>query len=202
MSSKPRHEHTCLCCGKIFTTVNKVAKTCSMKCRNKINYRRTKKAPEHRNCPRCNQTFEVGGKNWGQKYCSSRCSRKSHSDKENQDLIHILKKRIRSRLNDFVTGQNINVTGCLRYLGCDMTCLIAHLESKFQEGMSWENYGRDGWHLDHIIPLSAFDLTDPEQLKIACHYTNIQSLWAKDNLVKSNKIPDNMEELCQLIQKG
>lgn len=68
--------------------------------------------------------------------------------------------------------------------------------------MSWENYGKNGWHLDHIIPLSAFDLTDPEQLKIACHYTNIQPLWARDNLVKSNKIPNNMEEICQLIQKA
>jgi len=83
-----------------------------------------------------------------------------------------------------------------------MPYLIAHLESKFQEGMSWENYGKNGWHLDHIIPLSAFDLTDPEQLKIACHYTNIQPLWARDNLVKSNKIPNNMEEICQLIQKA
>jgi hypothetical protein len=70
-------------------------------------------------------------------------------------------------------------------LGCSIPALKAHLESLFQPGMSWENRGRKGWHIDHIRPLSAFDLTDPEQCRAACHYTNLQPLWALDNQRKS-----------------
>jgi len=62
------------------------------------------------------------------------------------------------------------------------------LESKFQPDMNWDNWASDGWHIDHIKPLASFDLTDREQLLIACHYTNLQPLWAKDNIAKSDKI--------------
>lgn len=74
-----------------------------------------------------------------------------------------------------------------RDLGCTVEELRAYLEAKFQEGMSWDNYGTSGWHIDHIIPLSTFDLTDREQFLKACHYTNLQPLWAKDNLSKGAK---------------
>jgi hypothetical protein len=53
--------------------------------------------------------------------------------------------------------------------------------------MSWENYGRKGWHIDHIRPLSSFDLTDAEQRRIAFHHTNLQPLWASDNWGKGGR---------------
>lgn len=76
----------------------------------------------------------------------------------------------------------------LDLIGCDIETLKAHIESLFQTGMSWGNWGMWGWHLDHKIPLSKFDLTDPEQLKKACHYSNLQPLWAKDNLRKNDSL--------------
>lgn len=60
--------------------------------------------------------------------------------------------------------------------------LRAHLETRFLPGMTWENYG--AWHIDHVRPLASFDLTDRAQLLQACHYTNLQPLWARDNRSK------------------
>jgi hypothetical protein len=52
--------------------------------------------------------------------------------------------------------------------------------------MSWNNYGK--WHIDHVMPLSAFNLNNIEDVKKACHYTNLQPLWAIDNIKKSNTV--------------
>tara|TARA_R110000751_G_scaffold131998_3_gene234420 strand:- start:438 stop:656 length:219 start_codon:yes stop_codon:yes gene_type:complete len=68
-----------------------------------------------------------------------------------------------------------------------------HLEDQFQDGMSWENYGRpngdylEGWHIDHIKPCALFNLEDASQQKECFHYTNLQPLWAEDNLSKGDK---------------
>ena len=70
-------------------------------------------------------------------------------------------------------------------LGCSMSELMSHLESKFLPGMSWNN--RNQWHVDHIKPLYAFDLTDPEQQAVAFHYSNLQPLWALDNMRKGGR---------------
>ena len=66
--------------------------------------------------------------------------------------------------------------------------LKIYLESLFQEGMTWDNYNFYGWHIDHIIPIASFDLSDPEQQKKCFHYTNLQPLWASDNLQKGVKL--------------
>ena len=73
-------------------------------------------------------------------------------------------------------------------LGCSADELRLHLQSQFKDGMTWENYGLYGWHIDHILPCNSFDLTlDSEQRK-CFHYTNMQPLWAKENLAKGDKI--------------
>jgi hypothetical protein len=122
---------------------------------------------------------------------------------KNKDKINA-NKRCREKLKretnpsyKLITNQRTRITGILKnhkttktldLLCCSAQFLRTYLESKFLDGMSWENYGKYGWHVDHIIPCSSFDLTDSEQQKKCFHYTNLQPLWAIDNLKKSNKI--------------
>jgi len=54
--------------------------------------------------------------------------------------------------------------------------------------MTWENYGKNGWHVDHIIPISFFNMEDATEQRMCFHYTNLQPLWWKENLEKSNKL--------------
>jgi len=63
-----------------------------------------------------------------------------------------------------------------------------YVHPKTGETMTWGNYGQSGWQIDHIIPLSKFDLTDRDQFLKACHYTNLQPLWMEDNYSKNDKL--------------
>lgn len=92
-----------------------------------------------------------------------------------------LKQNISRRIRSGLSGK-IKSDTTVNLLGCTIEEFKLYLENQFTEGMSWENYGLHGWHIDHIIPCHTFDLTDPEQQKICFHYTNQRPLWAKDNL--------------------
>ena len=74
--------------------------------------------------------------------------------------------------------------GTMELVGCSVQELCNHLEALFEPGMTWDNWGRHGWHVDHIRPCASFDLTDLEQQKQCFHYTNLQPMWAKDNREK------------------
>lgn len=110
--------------------------------------------------------------------------------KNKNNLNYLLPRRLRDRLYKAINN-NQKSGSAVRDLGCTIAELKVYLQSKFQPGMSWDNWALDGWHIDHIKPLSSFDLTDRNQFLEACHYTNLQPLWAQDNLSKSDKILSN-----------
>jgi len=99
-----------------------------------------------------------------------------------------LQINLRCRLGEIRkrTGLRIDTAAAVLYLGCSLDALREHLERQFQLGMTWGNWGRQGWHIDHIKPLLYFDLEDEDQLRIVCHYTNLQPLWWRDNIVKGH----------------
>lgn len=97
-------------------------------------------------------------------------------------LSHIVRNRIRVYLKS-VGKKKKNKT--FDMIGCTPRELKEYLESKFTEGMSWKKIGKE-IHIDHIIPLSS--ATNNAELLALCHYSNLQPLWAKENLKKRNKI--------------
>ena len=102
-----------------------------------------------------------------------------------EDVNYQIKLSLRARLHSAIK-YNSKAASTLNLLGCTIPELRVHLESKFTDGMSWKNYGKTGWHIDHARPCDSFDLLDPEQQKACFHYTNLQPLWAYDNLKKAN----------------
>lgn len=108
--------------------------------------------------------------------------------KNKNNVQYNISCNLRRRLNKALNC-NYKSGSAVRDLGCTIDELKIYLESKFQSGMNWDNYGLYGWHIDHIKPLASFDLTDRNQLLEACHYTNLQPLWANDNLTKGSTHP-------------
>ena len=118
-------------------------------------------------------------KEWRQKnkskynaYCKKRLD-----DDINARLAHRLRTQI---------GTYIHRHTAVEELGCTIREFREYLAERFIDGMTWQNYGE--WHVDHIKPLASFDLTDEDQFKEACHYTNLQPMWAKDNQSKGRKL--------------
>ena len=88
----------------------------------------------------------------------------------------------------------------IKYLGCELEEYYSFLESRFVDGMSWLNYGE--WEIDHIIPLSHFNFKKRADRYTCFNFRNTQPLWRTDNRKKSNKIPDNIDQLMETIIEG
>lgn len=113
-------------------------------------------------------------------------SRAYHNKRYHNDPKYRLIENLRTRLWGAFRAQGLRkTTSTMKLCGCSLEKLKQHLESQFTDGMSWENKGK--WHIDHIRPVSSFDLSDVEEQKKCFHYTNLQPLWALDNMRKGAK---------------
>jgi hypothetical protein len=109
--------------------------------------------------------------------------------KRREDINFRLASRLRTSLCLAIQGKSKG-RSALDLLGCPLEDFRIYLESKFEPGMTWQNYGYRGWHIDHIMPLAIFDLSKPEHQKRAFHFSNMQPLWAVENMSKKDKPPE------------
>ena len=103
-----------------------------------------------------------------------------------------LRKRFKDLMKTVKKGGSQSFS---RLIGCSTNQLAKHLESQFKKGMDWMNYGSH-WHIDHIIPVAAFDHTKPDQVKRCWHWTNLRPLEAEENMKKSDRITHPQLSLC------
>jgi hypothetical protein len=110
-----------------------------------------------------------------------------------EDPIFRLECNLRSRVKNaikFDAGEKAE--GTFKLLGCTIQQVRTFLEAEFEPGMSWDNYGE--WHVDHIRPCASFNLEDPEEQKKCFHWTNLQPLWALDNILKGARYEPAKEQ--------
>jgi len=109
------------------------------------------------------------------------------------DLNFKIASYLRTRIWLALKG-NPKLETTMKLLGCSIEFLKEYLQARFKEGMNWFNQGNGWnergmkeWHIDHIKPCASFDLSKLSEQKKCFHYTNLQSLWARENIIKSNK---------------
>lgn len=115
--------------------------------------------------------------------------------KYKEDPLYNFKHRLRANISRaFLQGTKSNRSE--QILGCTFEEAKKHIEEQFKEGMSWDN--RDEWHIDHTVPLSLAK-TEEQAMKLS-HYTNLQPMWAKENLVKSNKLTEEGKKVLKELE--
>jgi hypothetical protein len=154
--------------------------------KNNLKHQKTVKEYREKNKERILKYFEEYRKKPGYKEKFNLYMKNYMNNKLKTDPNFKLTMQLRHRIYLALKVKGISKSKrTMKLLGCTVEELWKHLESKFQPGMTKENYGK--WHVDHIRPCASFDLTDPEQQSICFHYTNLQPLWAKDNIRKGSK---------------
>lgn len=107
-----------------------------------------------------------------------------HPSRIRSRLLRALRRRFQAA---FRYGANYSKT-IVELTGCSVEQLRKHLESLWQPGMSWENYGFAGWHIDHKEPCASFNLFDESERRACFHFSNLQPLWAKQNFDKRDNV--------------
>lgn len=168
--------NNCLICNKKFKRTDTFRKYCSNNC--KIKAQKEKK-PDYDE--KYYQQNKVKINQQRKKYRNQRL--KTDIDFK---VRHYLRHRIYMAIKGYIKSENT-----LQLLGCSIEQLKKHLELKFTNGMSFKNYGK--WHIDHIKPCASFDLRKKSEQRKCFNYTNLQPMWAKENLEKSDKYNINKE---------
>lgn len=113
--------------------------------------------------------------------------KKQWEKERRHDPVFKIKRNLRRRIHHVLKGTQKG-SNTFDLIGCTPEQFKLHIESLFMEGMTWDNYGPTGWHIDHIIPCYKFNLLDEKEQRKCFHYSNQRPLWWIDNLSRPRNI--------------
>ena len=135
------------------------------------------------------------------KYVSQKSLKRYHQnskqimEKRKNNLNEMIKLKLRMRIKSALKStKSIKSDKTMNLIGCSIEYLKQYIQEQFKEGMNWSNYNFYGWHLDHIIPCSKFNLIIDEEQRKCFHYLNLQPLWCWENWSKHNKVNINAND--------
>ncbi len=177
--SKDGYCNACKVCDKKYREINKEKRLKQIKKYYEGNIEKVKKYQ---------RKYHEDHKEKAKKYQEENKEKRNNNQRKryNLDNLYKITMLLRSRVTDALKGK-AKSSSTLKLLGCSVEFLKQHLEKQFTEGMTWDNHRLGGWEIDHIKPCAKFDLAKPEEQRACFHYTNLQPLWAVENLKKSDK---------------
>lgn len=212
-----RQDSKCVTCG--CTVAWPKTRFCSKKCgkrhwkvherkmdkilgRKRPSKKKERKVFSPKPCAVCDGLFVP--KNGINIYCSRKChlratrKRVKLRDKGKPEPIHQrVKGRLSGRLRELLRRKGLQKQNAINnYTGCSPKEMVRHIESQFTDGMNWGNYGVFGWHLDHIIPCSRFDLSKEDHCSVCFNWRNIRPLWGEKNYMRQDML--SLDEALQL----
>jgi len=181
---KRKQNQRCVLCGSLFDTLRGY---CS-KCKDNAKLRARLIRKQRRQDGLC---VQCGQKNTGRYRRCDDCRIKNRiyaKTKKQNDINYRLKANLRTRLWQALKS-NQKTGSIMNYLGCSIVQYKDYLKNLFQDGMSWDNYGlgEGQWNIDHIVPLSHFNLSLARHCRKALHYTNTQPMWSIENSRKGDR---------------
>ena len=183
---KPKYiERNCEECNRPFEAYLRRGKYCSTTCSNKVRHRIwiTNNPIQPKDCLTCGKTFTPYSRAGDIKYCCNKCLKQHWVD--SNPMVR-LSARFRLGIRGVISGRN-KKSNVWEYLSFTPEELMSQFESRFTDGMSWDNM--DEWHIDHIRPVASFnfDSTEHPDFKKSWALNNLQPLWAADNMSKGDK---------------
>lgn len=182
-------------CKVCINTLNKQYRDC-----NKAQYNTARKRSYHANPEKYREyARQSARKSVDKKAAYDKVYRKENSEKiasykrkwaikrRQNNIEYRVRLNLRRRIHHVIRSGRKSAS-TMELLGCTIEFFLKHIESQFLPGMTWDNYGTTGWHIDHIKPCYTFDLTKEEDQKECFHYSNMRPLWAKDNLSRKRNV--------------
>jgi hypothetical protein len=157
-------------------------------------------------CKDCQKIRSIENHNLNKEERNKKRNQRYYNNKKHHISVCVKNQKIRRSKNHFIRMRDSlsgnlyksckkngwsKVSSLNHYIGCDWIFFKSHMEKLFKDGMNWDNYGE--WHIDHIIPTSSAQTE--ESLYKLYHYTNLQPLWAIENIKKGNKIIVTQEDI-------